>query len=173
MHSGAALKIQMDLFIFDSFMFNAMHSAESAEVLMRCFIDFYQDHTWFTAQQNWFTVVPITFCVLLYIFCEQLYTAGISTLSSFPNKLEKCQCNVTAPFPRQLLFPEIQDRVRVLPALSCGDYWMWPLNRVSSADLTVYPSQQSYVPSAAGEKEPPVWLLLSDLWCCALLDPIV
>lgn len=68
MHSGAALKIQMDLFIFDSFMFNAMHSAESAEVLMRCFIDFYQDHTWFTAQQNWFTVVPITFCVLLYIF---------------------------------------------------------------------------------------------------------
>lgn len=144
-----------------------------AEVLMQCFYWFYQDHAWFAAQQNWLTVVSVTCCVLLYIFYDQLYTAGFSTLPSFPSKLEKCQCNVTASFPRQLLFPENQDSARVLQALLCGDYWMWPLNRVSSADLTVYPSPQSYVPSAAREKEPPVLLLLSDLWCCALLGPTV
>lgn len=90
MHSGAALKIQMELFYFDTVL-----CLMRCIPRMQCFIDFYQDHTWFTAQQNWLNVVPVTFCVLLYIYCEQLYTAGISTLSSFPNKLEKCQCNVT------------------------------------------------------------------------------
>jgi len=98
-----------------------MHSAESAEVLMLCFYWVYQDHTWFTAQQNWLTTVPVTFCVLLYIFFlwANLYCRHFNpVLFSKQTGKVPVQCD-SAPFPHQLLFPEIQHRVRVLQALSC------------------------------------------------------
>jgi len=174
MHSDAALKIQMEIFIWHSFLFNVMHSAESAEVLMLCFYWFYQDHTWFTAQQNWLTAVPVTFCVLLYIFfVSKFILQAFQPCPLFQTNWKSASAMwlCTVPTPAAVPWDPAQSESAAGPVV--WDYWMWPLNRVSSADLTVYPSPRSYVPSVAGGKEPPVWLLLSDLWCCALLDPIV
>ncbi len=175
MHSGAALAFKRNFLFWHRFMFICMHSAEyftcwSLNAVFLLILP--RSHLVCSAADLAHYCFCHLLCSSLHLY-DQLYTAG-SQLCPLFRATGKVPGNVTAPFPRLLRFPENQGQVREcyrpcrVEITGCG---LW--DRMSSADLTVYPIPTELCPWAAREKEPPVLLLLSDLWCCALLGPIV